>query len=494
MIELDGHSLTLEHAEKIVFAHEKIQLSPAALERVEASQRVVQQIVDSGQRAYGINTGFGKLSTQVVPREKLEKLQENLIRSHSAGVGEPLPKEVARAALLFRVNALAQGRSGVRSLLLSYLVRWLNEEVYPLIPSKGSVGSSGDLAPLAHLALLLLGEGEAIHKNEHLHGSELLRKLNLEPLKLGPKEGLALINGTQITLGLGFVGLVRALKLLDTAQAVAALSLEAARANTAAFDERLHRARPHAGQIAVATKIREWLQGSRLVNGATDVQDPYSLRCIPQVLGASADALQFVKEKIEIEMNSATDNPLIFAETGDVLSGGNFHGQILALVMELLGIAVAEVGNIAERRIALLLEAPGLPQFLIQDSGLNSGLMVPQYTAAALVVENKVLAHPSAVDSIPTSGGKEDHNSMAATSAHKALKIIENVEYIIAIELMTACQALDFRDVLKMAPYTRRLHARCREKILHLHEDRILQQDIEMALQLVQGGKLIDGV
>jgi histidine ammonia-lyase len=274
---------------------------------------------------------------------------------------------------------------------------------------------------------------------------------------------------------------------LAKAQAVAALSLEATRASTAAFDERIHQARPHPGQMDVAQKTREWLHGSQLVNGVGDVQDPYSLRCIPQVLGASADALRFVRDTIQIEMNSATDNPLIFAETGEVLSGGNFHGEILALALELLGIAVAEIGNLAERRIALLLEWPDLPKFLIQDGGLNSGLMVPQYTAAALVVENKVLAHPSAVDSIPTSGGKEDHNSMATTSAYKALQIIQNVEQIVALELMTACQALDFRDTALMAPRTRELYQTFRANVSHLHEDRILKQDIEAALEFIQG-------
>jgi histidine ammonia-lyase len=494
MIELDGHSLTIERAEKIIYHAEPVQAAAIALERVEASLRVVRDIVSSGKVAYGINTGFGKLSTQVIPSDKLEKLQENLIRSHCVGLGEPIPNEAARAALLFRLNALLQGRSGVRPLLLSYLTRFLNERVYPIIPSKGSVGSSGDLAPLSHLALLLFGEGEAYYQDERLPGSVILKRLHLEPLTLAPKEGLALINGTQITLGIGFVGLRRAWRLVETAQRVSALSLEATRGNLSAFDERIHRARPHWGQISVAATLRNMLDTSRLINGARDVQDPYSLRCIPQVLGASLESLRFVREKIETEMNSATDNPLIFAETGEVLSGGNFHGQILALAMEALAVSVAEIGNITERRIALLLEWPDLPKFLIDDGGLNSGLMLPQYTAASLVVENKILAHPSAVDSIPTSGGKEDHNSMATTGACKALKIIENVEWIVAIELMTACQALDFRDVSHMAPATKKIYERYRSMVPHLREDRLMQQDIEAAYQLVQGGDVLDGL
>lgn len=495
MIELDGHSLTVEAAQKIVFGNEKVSLAPSALERVRAARAVIEQIVAKDKKIYGINTGFGKLSTQTIPSEKLSLLQENLLKSHAVGVGDPLPDDVARAALLFRLNSLMQGRSGVRLEIIEYLREFLNRNVIPIIPAKGSVGSSGDLAPLAHLALLLIGEGQAKLGDKILSGREILRELGLEPLRLAPKEGLALINGTQITLALGFVALVRAQSLLTQAQAISALAVEAMRGHTAAFDERLHRARPHPGQIRVAQALRAWLAGSKLANSSTDdVQDHYTLRCIPQVLGASLDALDFVREKFEIEMNSATDNPLVLAETHEVLSGGNFHGQILAFCCELLGQAVAEIGNFSERQIALVLEAPDLPKFLVHESGLNSGLMVPQYTAAALVAENKVLAHPASVDSIPTSGGKEDHNSMATTSAYKALQIVQNVEIVLAIELLTVRQALRFRDPSQMAPRTRALYERLSQQIPPLEKDRLLQYDIHRAITIVQEGSWLDGV
>ncbi|MFN4218866.1 MAG: histidine ammonia-lyase [Candidatus Bipolaricaulia bacterium] len=495
MIELDGHSLTIEAARRIIFDVEKVSLASSALERVRAARAVIEQIVAKNRKVYGVNTGFGKLSTETIPSEKLSLLQENLLKSHAVGVGEPLPDEVARAALLFRLNSLVQGRSGVRLEILEYLKEFLNHNVIPIIPAKGSVGSSGDLAPLAHLALLLIGEGQAKLAKKILPGRELLKELGLEPLRLAPKEGLALINGTQVTLGVGFVALVRAQRLLAQAEALSALAVEALRGHTEAFDERLHQARPHPGQIRVAQTLRAWLAGSTLANSRTDdIQDNYTLRCIPQVLGASADALDFIAEKFQIEMNSATDNPLVFAELGEVLSGGNFHGQILAFCCELLGQAVAEIGNFSERRIALLLEAPDLPKFLVQDSGLNSGLMMPQYTAAALVAENKVLAHPASVDSIPTSGGKEDHNSMATTSALKALEIAKNVEVILAIELLTVRQALSFRDPAQMAPRTRALYERLSQQIPPLDKDRLLQYDIHRAVTIVQEGSWLNGV
>ncbi len=495
MIELNGHTLTIDTATKIVFSHEPVSLSSEALERVRASRRVLERIVAQNRRSYGINTGFGKLSTRTIPSEKLSLLQENLLKSHAVGVGEPLPDDVARATVLFRLNSLLQGRSGVRIEIVEYLKEFLNHSVVPIMPSKGSVGSSGDLAPLAHLALLLIGEGQARFNKKTLSGRELLKEIGREPLQLAPKEGLALINGTQVTLALGFVALVRAQGLLEQAQAVSALAIEALCGHLEALDARLHQARPHPGQLRVANALREWLAGSNLASSRTeDVQDNYTVRCIPQVLGASADVLDFVAEKFQIEMNSATDNPLVFAESGEVLSGGNFHGQILAFGCELLGQAVAEIGNFSERRTALLLEAPDLPTFLVHDGGLNSGLMVPQYTAAALVAENKVLAHPASVDSIPTSGGKEDHNSMATTSAYKALQIVKNVEIILAVELLTVCQALSFRDRAQMAPRTRALYERVRRDIPPLSDDRLLQYDIQRAIRIVQEGAWLHGV
>lgn len=495
MIKLDGHSLTLEQARAIIWGGEPVSLCAEALERVRASHQVIERIVAQNRRIYGINTGFGKLSTRTIPSEKLSLLQENLLKSHAVGVGEHLSDDVARAVVLFRLNSLLQGRSGVRVEIVEYLREFLNGGVIPVIPAKGSVGSSGDLAPLAHLALLLIGEGQAKLDGKTLSGRELLQELQLAPLQLAPKEGLALINGTQVTLALGFVALVKAQGVLEQAQAVGALAIEAMCGHLEALDARLHQARPHPGQLRVAHTMRQWLAGSNLAGSRTeDVQDNYTLRCIPQVLGAAADALDFVAAKFEIEMNSATDNPLVFAESGEVLSGGNFHGEILAFGCELLGQAVAEIGNFSERRTALLLEAPDLPTFLVHDGGLNSGLMVPQYTAAALVAENKVLAHPASVDSIPTSGGKEDHNSMATTSAYKALQIVKNVEIILAVELLTVCQALSFRDRTQMASRTRALYERVRRDLPPLSDDRLLQYDLQRTIRIVQEGVWVHGV
>jgi histidine ammonia-lyase len=490
MIQLDGKHLTLEDVRRVVFEGGSVEPAPEALRAVEESAQFVEELIEEGRRVYGINTGFGKLSTVTIPHDQLRELQVNLLRSHAAGVGEPLPWEVSRAALLFRLNSLLLGRSGVRPVVIEYLVTFLNRRVYPLIPSKGSVGSSGDLAPLAHLALLLIGEGEAQLEGRTLSGAELLKELGLRPLKLAPKEGLALINGTQVSLAWGVVAWLKAENLLEHAQLIAAWALEAAGGSADSLDARLHEARP--GPDRVAEQLRRRLQGSRLVDRSPDVQDPYTLRCIPQVLGACAEALEFIKAKLEREMNSATDNPLLFPETKEVLSGGGFHGEGLALACEVLGLALAELGAFSERRTALLLEHPDFPPFLIERGGLHSGLMLAQYTAAALVSENKILAHPAVVDSIPTSGGKEDYNSLASISARKAYEIATNVEYILAIELITAAQALSFRDLHKMAPATRRVYEHLRASIPQLVEDRLLHRDIEKARALIRGGELLD--
>lgn len=488
VIALDGAGLTVDAAEDVVFKLAPVRPSREGLARVARAYRTLLEALGRGERIYGVNTGFGKLSEVPIPQEQQRRLQENLLRSHAVGVGEPLPDEASRAALLFRLNSLLKGHSGVRHPIIDRLVALLNHRVYPLIPAKGSVGASGDLAPLAHLALILIGEGEAKLDGEILHGREVLNKLGLAPLELEPKEGLALINGTQVSLAVGFVAFVQTERLLEEAVLLSAMALEAYGGKIEPCEEELHRARPHPGQLAVAARLRELLEGSRLVNSNDTVQDPYSLRCVPQILGASGDALRFVKEKIEIEMNSATDNPLIFPESGRILSGGNFHGQPLALAFELLAQATAEIGSLAERQINLLLNAPGLPEFLAEEPGSSSGLMMVQYTAAALVSENKVLAHPAAVDSIPTSGGKEDHNSLCSISADKALQIAENVAQIVALELLTVAQALDFRDRERLAPATRAAYERVRATIPHLARDRLLQDDMKKALALVREG------
>jgi histidine ammonia-lyase len=491
MILLDGKHLSIHEAEQIVLGHESVEAAPAALRAVQSSAQLVEKIVREGRRVYGINTGFGKLSTVTISQGQLKQLQVNLLRSHACAVGDPLPDEVSRAALLFRLHSLLAGHSGVRPVIIEYLVEFLNGRVYPVIPSKGSVGSSGDLAPLAHLALLLIGEGYARIGNQTLAGAQVLKQLKLEPLELAPKEGLALINGTQVSLAVGFIAWLKARNLLHHAQLIACLALEAAGGSTDPLEEQVHACHPHPGQQQVAERMRLWLAGSRRVNRSPDVQDPYTLRCVPQVLGACTDALQYIQMKLEIEMNSATDNPLLFPADGKVLSGGNFHGESLALAFEMLGLALAQMGNFSERRTALLLEQPDLPPFLIEQSGLRSGMMIPQYTAAALVSENKILAHPASVDSIPTSGGQEDYNSLASLSAWKAHQIATNVEYILAIELLTATQALSFRDPSHMAAATRTAYERVRSGIPHLAEDRLLQQDIERARKLVRGKELI---
>jgi histidine ammonia-lyase len=485
MILLNGKSLTIEAVFDVLYSGAQVGIDPKSLAGVEASANLVSKIVEKNEPVYGINTGFGKLSHITISQDQLRQLQVNLLRSHAAGVGDPHPENVIRAALLYRANSLALGYSGVRPLLIEHLIRYINEGVVPWVPSQGSVGSSGDLAPLSHLALPLIGEGSAWFERNLLMGRDVLSKLGLDPIELAPKEGLALINGTQVSLAVGSVAWLKANRLLKNSIGIAGMTLEAVGGCTNAFDERLSQVHPHEGQREISARLREMVSGSELVNTTDDVQDPYSLRCIPQVLGSCLDSLRFVKRKIEIEMNSATDNPLLFVETGEALSGGNFHGSPLGMAFEQLGLALAEIGGISERRTALLLETPGLPMFLVEESGLNSGLMIAQYTAASLVSENKVLAHPAVVDSIPTSAGKEDYNSLASIAARKALQIAENVEYILAIELLTAAQALSFRAFDKMAVGTKRIYERLRESVSQLTEDRLIHQDIMVIRELI---------
>lgn len=494
MIELDGNRLSLEEASRVVFANEPVTIGEAARLRVRTGARVVEYIVSEGVPVYGINTGFGRLSNRSIAREDLEQLQRNIVLSHAAGVGDPAPEEVVRAMLLFRINSLAKGNSGIRQTTLDYLVDLLNHRVHPIVPLQGSVGSSGDLAQLAHIALVLIGEGEAMHDGVRIDGKEALSVIDREPVRLAPKEGLALLNGTQFMSALAFIVHVRGMMLLENAVRASAFSLEGLRGFSAPFDALLHRNRPHPGQVMIAKRIREMIDGSSLIDStADDVQDAYSLRCIPQVLGPAVEALSFLKDKLEIEINSATDNPLVFPDSS-VISGGNFHGEILGLALEMAGMALSEVGNIAERRIDRLLTSTerGLPLFLTEEGGVNSGLMLVQYTAAALVSENKVLCHPALVDSIPTSGGKEDHNSLAPISGRKALRIIENSERIVAIEYLCAAQAIDFQGSDKLAPATRRVYERVREIVPHTDRDTSLAPGIELLADAVHKGDLLD--
>jgi histidine ammonia-lyase len=449
---LDGSSLTAEEVIAVARRGAKVRLAGEAMTRVHESRAWIDEIsANDGLIVYGVNTGFGPLSEVRISAKDVTALAHNLILSHSVGVGPPLPEEVVRAAMLIRANTLAKGYSGIRLEALKTLVEMLNRGVHPVIPEKGSVGASGDLAPLSHLALVLIGKGEAIYGGEWLPGDEAMCRAGLGPLTLAAKEGLALNNGTAITAALACLALADAENLVYHAEIAAAMSLEATQAASRALDARLHAARNHRGQQASAANIRRLLAGSELIDSAQRVQDAYSLRCAPQVLGAVRDTLAFVRTTLENEINAATDNPLIFLDESNpnkAFSGGNFHGEPLALAMDFLGIAVAEVGSIAERRVFRLLDGrlnSGLPRMLTHDSGLQSGLMMAQYTAAALVSDNKTLAHPDSVDSIPTGANQEDHVSMSANAARHTREIVWNTERIVAIEMLCAAQALDCR-------------------------------------------------
>jgi histidine ammonia-lyase len=493
VIELDGH-LTPADAEAVIEG-EQVAVAGSALAKVDAARRVLLSLIARGKPVYGVNTGFGGLSTVRIPVEDLGRLQVNIVRSHAAGVGRPLPDEAVRGMLLFRANSFLQGASGVRPEIVALLVGMLNAGVHPVVPEQGSVGSSGDLVPLAHLALVLLGEGRARWRGEELPGGEALRRAGLAPLaELAPKEGLALLNGTAYMLSLLFLAWLYGWRALKASLATAALTFQALRGRTEPLDARIHALRPHPGQVQVAAWLRELLQGSALVNSyQDDVQDPYSLRCLPQLLGPVVEALWAVEGKLRVEMNAATDNPLIFPEeAGVTLSGGNFHGEILAFAGEWLAVALTELGASCERRLDLLLTARdrGLPPFLSPEPGPSSGLMVLQYTAAALTAENKVLAHPAAVDSIPTSGGKEDHNAMGATSAWKALRIAENVLAQVALEGVCARWAVALAGVDGLSPATRPLYTALAELVPPPGEDQYLGDAIQAVCAAVRRGRI----
>ena len=494
VIELDGH-LTPQDAEAIVLAGTPVSLAPSVRAKVEASHRALRAILGRGEPVYGINTGFGALSTVRIPEPDLAKLQRNIVLSHATGVGAPLPDPPVRGMLLFRLNSFLQGASGVRPELVDLLVHLLNAGVHPIVPEQGSVGSSGDLVPLAHLALPLLGEGRARLHGEELSGAEALRRAGLAPLpELAPKEGLALLNGTSYMLASLFLSWTMGWRAFQAGLACAALSFQALRGRTEALDARIHAARPHPGQVQVASWLRELLAGSALTDSHNeDVQDPYSLRCLPQLLGPVVETLWAVEGRLRVEMNAATDNPLLLPDGGGTaLAGGNFHGEILAFAAEWLGIALAELGASCERRLAALLtaEGRGLPPFLSPEPGTSSGLMLLQYTAAALAAENKVLAHPAAVDSIPTSGGKEDHNAMGATSAWKTGRITENVASQVALEGVAARWAVALAGEEDLSPASRPLYAVLAELVPPPGEDRYVGDAIGRVRHAIQEGRL----
>src|SRR5277367_2352938 len=488
VLELDGQPLSLDQINLVASGSVDAAIALAARQRIAASQAVVERIVTSNETAYGINTGFGKLSDVRIGPGDLQQLQRNLVRSHACGLGQPLEETEARAMLLLRANVLAKGLSGVRPRLIELLIGLLNRRVHPVIPARGSVGASGDLAPLAHLALALIGEGEVFYAGERLPAAIALQRTGIEPLTLAAKEGLALLNGTQAMAGVGALAVERALRLVELFDLAGAMALEALRGTPTAFDARIHEARPHAGQIAAAAHLRDLLAGSEIReshrHGDPRVQDAYCLRCMPQVHGAVRGALEHVRDVIEVETRSATDNPLIFGQGGGgILSGGNFHGAPLALSFDYAAIALADIMSISERRIDRLINPDineGLPAFLSRDAGVSSGLMIVHVVAAALLNEAKVLSHPS---SVATSGGKEDHVSMGMTGALKLRQVVSNAEHVLAIELICAAEGLEYHLPLKPAHQVENAAAVVREMVAQLKEDRVLSAEIAQLAQ-----------
>ena len=496
MLELKGQQLTLQQIVDVAKGREQVVLAPEARARVEKARQVVQDIVTQGRTVYGVNTGFGKLSDVSIAQADLFQLQLNLVRSHSCGLGEPLPDDEARAMVLLRANVLAAGFSGARPLVIDTLIAMLEKGVTPVIPEKGSVGASGDLAPLAHLALAAIGEGEVFYKGERLPAAVGLERTRIEPLHLEVKEGLALLNGTQAMGAVGALALYRAERLAQLADVAGSMSLEALKGTPVAFDERIHAARPHPGQLAVATHLRELLQESEIrashLENDPRVQDAYSLRCIPQVHGAVRTALNHAAQVVEIESGSATDNPLVFSDTGEVLSGGNFHGAPLALVFDYAAIALTDLMSITERRIDRLLNPDsneGLPPFLTDQPGISSGFMMLQVTAVALLNEAKVLAHPASIDNVPTDGGKEDHVSMGMTSATKLRSIVNLAEMTSAIELMAAAQALEHHAPLAPGRGVKQAYEIVRKLVPRLTQDRSMSGDIERLTAAIRRGE-----
>jgi histidine ammonia-lyase len=448
-IIITGDTLTLEEVAAVCRNYEEVELSDYAVQKIIESRKVVDEFVENEKVVYGITTGFGKFSDVTISKEESKTLQENLIISHAVGAGKPFETEVVRGIMLLRINNLAKGYSGARLVTVQTMIEMLNKRVHPIVPEKGSLGASGDLAPLSHMVLPMIGLGQAEYMGQVMTGKEAMEKAGIPVIELTAKEGLALINGTQVMTAVGALTLYDALNIVKAADIAAALSFEAQNGVVDALDYRLHEIRPHKGQIETAKILSELLAGSKMTTrqGEIRVQDAYSLRCVPQVHGASKDAISYVKEKVETEMNSVTDNPIIFPETKEGISGGNFHGQPMALAFDFLGIALAELANVSERRIERLVNPAlsGLPAFLVDHGGLNSGYMIVQYSAAALVSENKILAHPASVDSIPSSANQEDHVSMGTIAARKAKEIMENVRRVLATEILCACQGIDLR-------------------------------------------------
>jgi histidine ammonia-lyase len=499
MILLDGASLTLDHLVSIADGGDIVALSPDAVRGVDASRAIVDRHAQSEDAVYGINTGFGALAETVIPREALGALQLNLLRSHAAGVGEPLPVRAVRATMALRANVLAKGYSGIRRVTIERLIELLNRGVHPVVPSRGSVGASGDLAPLAHLALVLVGEGSATigHDGHVMSGRDALAAVGLEPLTLEPKEGLALINGTQPSTAVAALAVAGAKRLAQAADVAGALSIDALRGSVRPFDARIHAARPHAGQAVSAANIRRLLAESAINKSHEHcgrVQDAYSLRCAAQVHGAARDALRYVADTLTIAAHAVTDNPMVFSDQGDIISGGNFHGAPVAVACDLHAIALAQLATISERRSDRLVNPvlSELPAFLTRRSGVQSGYMLAQVTAAALASEIKTLAHPASVDTIPTSANREDHVSMSMGAALKAERALQLATRVIAIEMLCACQGIDLLAPLTTSPALQRVHARVRSVVPMLTDDRPPAPDIEAISKLITDGSLGD--
>jgi histidine ammonia-lyase len=503
-LHINGNDITLEAVKEVAVSHRAVLLAPDAREGVNRARSVVDEIVAGNKVAYAITTGVGKLSDVRIAGEQIRELQVNLVRSHAVGVGAPLPIAETRTMMLLRANSLAKGHSGVRAVVIDTLCEMLNRGITPVVPSQGSVGASGDLAPLAHLALSLIGEGECFdEKGLRVTNADALKRAQIKPLVLESKEAISLINGTQAMLAVGTLALLDAETLVDSADVIGGLSCDALKGTDAAFDERIHKARPHTGQLKTASNLRRMLEGSQIRESHRDcgrVQDAYSLRCIPQVHGAVRDTLAHCRNVFEIEANSAVDNPLVFIADpkkgeGDVISGGNFHGEPLAFALDFLAIALSALAGISERRIERLVNpalSEGLPPFLAPGAGLNSGFMMPQVTAAALVSENKVLAHPASVDSITTSGNKEDYVSMGMTAALKLKRVVENTRNVLAIEAMAVAQALDFLAPLKSSKRGQAAHAAIRLVCPTMDKDRVMYTDFVRIADLIANGRLAE--
>lgn len=511
---IDGESLSLEKVEYFLLNNQTVEISSEAKKKINASRSLIDKWVDSGEVIYGVTTGFGEFANVSISKDNIRKLQENLILSHAVGCGEYLPPAIVKIMMLLRLNALARGYSGIRLSTMELLLDMMNKNIIPVIPSQGSVGSSGDLVQLSHLVLAMIGKGRvqifedvlnfdshAVRYDKIISSEEGLKGCGLSPVVLEAKEGLALINGTQMMTSHAVYIAFRARKLLKISDICAALSFEALRGTDKAYDDKIHQLRPFPGQINCAKNLRALIDKSEIRDSHIDndarVQDAYSLRCVPQIHGASRDAVDYVCSRVEIEINSVNDNPIIFPETEEHIEGGNFHGQSMALAMDFMGIALSELANVSERRIERLVNGAlnyGLPRFLTQHGGLNSGLMIAQYTAASLVSENKVLAHPASVDSIPTSANQEDHNSMGSIAARKCLRIMHNLENVLAIELLTSTQGLEFLKPMKCGTGTNAAYEAVRKEVSPIEEDRLMYEDIKKLNKMICNDVILNSV